>query len=358
MGTHSTSLQRAKILERSNSLRRRVDAWIDIQHLYVPALASIRLRSDQEGGGKPPAVHDVDLYLPSQIHDTIHCDVLLLRYEWALRYARAHGALNELRGLLLMESMLYKSKDKYSRGQRQQTWSVNTIRRVRERITACAMRYRKIRTALLSLAKPLVEVHWESVLRVLEDDDMKSLTSLDNETAEGRKKLKWIWTVKGTGANADASTQSGMSNEILATKSTDMNYPTALRVEWCKARARAHRWQEECLLLCEEMRRVLAFFTWQAEMWRTSGREYQQKELTSSLSIDVLAMADIQVQDVLRQGKIAYAFRQASIREDMGRTCEAKWKDIYEKLIHMDGFDAAVLIEPHEQGIVEVPSAP
>ena len=42
----------------------------------------------------------------------------------------------------------------------------------------------------------------------------------------------------------------------------------ALRVEWCKAQARTHRWQEECLLLDEEMRRVTRFFTWQIKMWK------------------------------------------------------------------------------------------
>ena len=42
----------------------------------------------------------------------------------------------------------------------------------------------------------------------------------------------------------------------------------ALELEWCRAWACAHRWQEECLLLNEEMRRVLAFFKWQVSDWR------------------------------------------------------------------------------------------
>ena len=44
----------------------------------------------------------------------------------------------------------------------------------------------------------------------------------------------------------------------------------ALRIEWCKAHACAHRWQEECLLLAEEMLRILvAFFTWQENEWKS-----------------------------------------------------------------------------------------
>lgn len=113
----ATSLQQARILERSNALRRRIDAWIEIQHLYIPSLASIRAAADQEGGGKPLAVHDIELYLPSRIHSMVLCDILLLEHEWELRYAQGHSILNDLRGLLLMESMMLKSKSRHSRGQ-------------------------------------------------------------------------------------------------------------------------------------------------------------------------------------------------------------------------------------------------
>ncbi|KAF8867888.1 hypothetical protein BD779DRAFT_1482742, partial [Infundibulicybe gibba] len=39
MGPHCTDLQRAKMLERSNRLRRRIEAWIEVQHLYMPGVA-------------------------------------------------------------------------------------------------------------------------------------------------------------------------------------------------------------------------------------------------------------------------------------------------------------------------------
>lgn len=42
----------------------------------------------------------------------------------------------------------------------------------------------------------------------------------------------------------------------------------ALKIEWCKARARSERWEEEVILLVEEMRRVLAYGRWKAEWWR------------------------------------------------------------------------------------------
>jgi hypothetical protein len=45
-----------------------------------------------------------------------------------------------------------------------------------------------------------------------------------------------------------------------------------VRIEWCKARARALRWAEEVELLQEEMCRVLQFFDWQANWWEEQGR--------------------------------------------------------------------------------------
>ena len=348
LGCHATSLQQAKILERSNALRRRIDAWIEIQHLYIPQLASVRAAADQEGGGKPPAVHDIELYLPSRIHAFVHCDIILLQYEWELRYAQAHGSLNDLRGLLLMESMMFKSKERHSRGQHQQTRSVKLLKRVRSRIDAAAAKYRLIRSSLQSLARPLHQFKWSDILRVLEDDDMSTLTSLDNDTSEGRKKLKWIWTVQGTGANADESTQSGALFQYLSVTQDNIdNFPLALRVEWCKARARAHRWQEECLLLHEEMRRVLATFAWQSENWTTIARRLEATELTSSQSFPALVQADIMTQAVVQEGKIAYAYRQAAIRYDMLKECKLRWEKCQTELLTLEGFNAEVMVECH-----------
>ena len=172
MGPHATNLQQAKIVKRSNALRRRIDAWIKIQHLYIPQLALIRAAADQEGGGRPLAVHDINLHLPSGILSFVQCDILLLQYEWDLRYAQGHSTLNDLRGLLLMESMMFKSKGRHSRGQRQQTRSINLLKRVQTRIQATASKYRKIHDTLQALAVPLHQFKWRDVLRVLEDDDM------------------------------------------------------------------------------------------------------------------------------------------------------------------------------------------
>jgi len=45
-----------------------------------------------------------------------------------------------------------------------------------------------------------------------------------------------------------------------------------MRVEWCKATARAERFREEVELVVEEMRRTLVFFKWTADNWEQLGK--------------------------------------------------------------------------------------
>jgi hypothetical protein len=134
LGAHSTSLQQAKLLERSNSLRRRIEAWTDIQHLYIPSIAVIRARADQQGGGNPVAVQDIELLLPSALQGRLVVPIDFLQYEWELRLTHAEETLAELRSLLLMRSMMYRSKERHMRGQKQQTKGQNLIKGVQQRV--------------------------------------------------------------------------------------------------------------------------------------------------------------------------------------------------------------------------------
>ena len=117
LGPHSTSLQQAKILERSNSLCRKIDAWTDIQHLYFPFIAVWHSCTDQQGGGKPVSVQSFDLYLPSSFIRQHVIRKNFLETEWHLQFTHAEEALNDL---LLMCSMMWNLKE-HMHGQQQQT---------------------------------------------------------------------------------------------------------------------------------------------------------------------------------------------------------------------------------------------
>ncbi|KJA17059.1 hypothetical protein HYPSUDRAFT_70954 [Hypholoma sublateritium FD-334 SS-4] len=339
LGSHSTDLQRAKIIERSNYLRRKIEAWIAVEHMYVPALAIVRSRANVEGGGSL-AAQDIKLYLPSELNAstpaqwrghpssvrlplTISCDMDLVEAEWELRYAMADVTLNALRSHLIIRSRLYKSKDLHSRGQYQNTRSNDLIHTVEARIKASMLKYRYIREAMLFLSKRRSgNSDWESIYKALHDDDVRGLTSIDDEGAEGHKRLSWIWKVYGTGETGlDGGTQD------------------ALRIEWCRARARAHRWQEECLLLNEEMRRVLQYFTTCKEWWTKLAENPPMIREQTPRSVPPIP--NVKILD----GKRAYALRQASIQERIVDNCKYQWRGLSEQLLSMDGRDPMIMVE-------------
>ena len=62
----------------------------------------------------------------------------------------------------------------------------------------------------------------------------------------------------------DEDVQEGTFLKLYLTMLQWLGIFSALRVKWCKARARASRWSEECKLIEEEMCRVIAFHIYQA----------------------------------------------------------------------------------------------
>lgn len=91
---------------------------------------------------------------------------------------------------------------------------------------------------------------------------------------------------------------------------SNSRYHSGLRIEWCKARARADRWSEEVLLLLEEMRRVIEFFWWQSRWWNERGA------------------AVVSSSAYYQEGALAYAERQASLRLMMANHCQRLWIDV------------------------------
>jgi hypothetical protein len=83
-----------------------------------------------------------------------------------------------------------------------------------------------------------------------------------------------------------------------------------IHVEWVKARARAERWQEEVILLEEEMRRVLEFWQWKAGWW-----ENQPSRRGTDL-------------EMLTEGLLAYATEQAETERVRAQLWAEKWAPV------------------------------
>lgn len=86
-------------------------------------------------------------------------------------------------------------------------------------------------------------------------------------------------------------------------------------------------------MLAEEMHRVVAFFNWEEQWWKLKAGE--------------LGAFPSEKYNPLIEGKIAYAFRQASIRHVMRNHYELSWKGLAENLTSLPNHNAQIMIECH-----------
>lgn len=142
LGSHATDLQRAKVLEHSNALLRKIEAWAQIQHFYMPLVSTLRAASVCADGDASAASLKVPLFLPSAVCATLSCYPTLLDSEYRLRVAQAHDILNNLRRHLRLRSHLYNFKDRFVRGQRPNTRARSVINTCQDKIDADVAAYR------------------------------------------------------------------------------------------------------------------------------------------------------------------------------------------------------------------------
>ncbi|KAI1784138.1 hypothetical protein LXA43DRAFT_1067045 [Ganoderma leucocontextum] len=297
LGRHSSDFQRVKLLKERNELAGRIATFRDVQKLFTPIvdvwLPRFTTRSTAE---------TVPLLLPSALCAlgvTIHPDIL--DREWRLREAQAHDALAGLRVQLEVRASIFKYKNENAQVRKERVWWENTgstslIKSVNAEVGAAALRYRVAFSALSSLDVALDNRQGKHSLRELEDKDIQHI-SADDRSCSNRK-ISWIWLT------SDVNLQD-------VGEEGKQHLHESLRIEWCKSRARALRWREQCKLLQEEMRRVIAFHGRKAEWWEDYvGRNYQE-------------------QPEYLEGANAYAYRQAAIRKAMGEHCRDAWRLVF-----------------------------
>ncbi|KAJ7880130.1 hypothetical protein B0H13DRAFT_2542393 [Mycena leptocephala] len=314
VGAHETVDQGRRRIERETKLRRKIDAWMMVQQLFIPEVALLREREDAArkrvaATQAMPGIRaqDMKLWLPSAIGTRVQCDIGLLEYEYDLRKGQAFAALDEIRSQLLVRTHEYKYKDKSLRGNKAKTRSATRTKAIDARIERASEDYRSAYAALVSLGVTLKQTEWQQHLKLLKPGDARGRPSSlfgDEERqkarraalrAEGKMPMSWIWLSQG----ADGEEGDVVDNE-------------SLRVEWAKTRARAMRYGEEVDLGEEEMRRVPDFLDWRSEWWRSR----------------VGLRATLQPEEALREGHSAYAHKQAGIMEGLSASFRLQWADV------------------------------
>ncbi|SJL17200.1 uncharacterized protein ARMOST_20746 [Armillaria ostoyae] len=323
LGPHSTDRQRAKVMEGLNSLRRWIEVWATIQESHVVGVKPLRAEwkdATQAAAAAAEAAEEAEaassnsrkrkkkkkkvvenliavaewpLFLPSSVAGHVSQTLKLLDCEFRLREAEAYECLTMMRRQLLYRSHIYKFKNRHITGQLLNTRANTTVKSVVASIDEVAARYRYMHTRLVVLHESMgtsatgkKKDGWDRALRVLREEDIRALDEGNINETEGSRQISWIWRIHRHTTDAE-----------------EMN--KALRIEWCKARAWAHRWDEEVTLTLTEMERTLLFFSAKQEQW-------MQRAARTDISA----------------GERAYALRQADIRLRMKKHAELLWAPV------------------------------
>ncbi|KAJ7683938.1 hypothetical protein B0H14DRAFT_2422270, partial [Mycena olivaceomarginata] len=288
-------------IERETKLRRKIEAWMAVQQLFIPEV--LLLREAEDAARKRVAAtqpvpgmkaQDMKLWLPSAIGSRVQCDERLRDYEYQLRKGQAEGALDSMTGQLMLRTHEFQYRDSVH-GVSAKTRSGKRTAAIKARIDGAAEEYRVARAALVQLGAVLKRDEWRSRLKVLTPADVRGKPSAAVEKeAQDKLEMSWIWVMEGTaGAEGDV-----VNNE-------------ALRIDWAKTRAKAMRYAEEVDLLEEEMRRVLQFFEWRADWWR------------SQVGLRAGGQSG-----ALREGHAAYAYKQAGYMDGLRARFSDEWSSV------------------------------
>ena len=109
----------------------------------------------------------------------------------------------------------------------------------------------------------------------------------------------------------------------------------SLQVEWAKVQAQKQHWEEEVLLIQEEMHRIIMFFEWKAQWWWS------------------WAHCRSDVNDGIIHGVVAYAEKQAHFCESFAQSCVGVWLLLLKSKVAAPDWDAYSLMTAE----VDVPFA-
>jgi hypothetical protein len=301
-GGKLTSKQKAEIREKRTALYRRIQRWREIQLAYTPIVATL-LVADGSANIDPSELVEQPEHLALHLPSGIPCHLrqaedikILADKECRLRIAQADEALSDIRRARRTITGLtqFKKFNICGTGNKPNTRMRTLYNRWKGKINRAAERYRAARAALLLLQPDGGD--WHDRLRKLDPSDIRGpgkATDDPTPVPNGRYETSWIWLVSRCDG-AEREEDEGLFIE-------------SLRAEWAKMLARSHRWEEEYLLVQEEMRRVIAYLQWKADWWKEQGSRRVSNDAG------------------LVEGLLAYAEKQAALFQCLIESCVRTW---------------------------------
>ena len=295
-----TNKQVADLEDKRTSLRNQISRWREIQLLYMPCVGTLLAQCNAATTAtESPTIalaESIPLHLPSSLPEQLRQlpDIsTVLDKELRLRIAQADDSLADIRRQRRIISGLwqFKKTNVNGTGNRSSTRMQTLYARFNLRTQRCAMRYRAARGVLV-----VIDPHgsWQSRLKDLKDNDIRGPGRDSDGSGNSRYEPSWIWLVPRVSSAPD------MEDSELA-------LDDSLQVEWAKSRARKERWEEEVLIIQEEMRWVIMYQHWRALWWRDQGKRRTDADRATL------------------HGIAAYAEKQASLCEGLARSCATCW---------------------------------
>jgi hypothetical protein len=193
----------------------------------------------------------IKLWLPSQLdaedRDSI-CLGGVINSEKELRFAQLEDSLNDLRRARRIRHGLitFHKVQLAGQGQKTQTKSQAVMQTIQDRIVGVSDATVWLATHSFAWTH---DGDWQNLYLPLTDDDNRGPGKEPEECwVLMANTPSWIWRSGTTAVSPDEVNED-------------------MRVEWAQCVARADRWEEEVILLQEEMRRVVQFLEWRSRDW-------------------------------------------------------------------------------------------
>ena len=271
VGKTRSDAQKATLFERRGSLLHQIKKWRKLQAIYMPGVLDINADSSQS-----EKAESMKLWLPSQVEDPDEraslCVPGIIGSERELRFGQLQDSLDDLRrarrvrhGLILFHKVQLAGE-----GQKTQTKARAAMQTLQDRIDKSVRRYRVARNALLQLDPGY---DWQNLyLPLTEADNRGPGKELEEVCAsDGHYSQSWIWRSSTTVVSQDEVNKD-------------------MQLEWAQCMARAARWEEEVILLQEEMGRVVQFLEWKSRDWFSRG-DARAGTVASAVCVGILAYA-------------------------------------------------------------------
>ena len=301
-----SSRQLAKLQEKRTGLLRQIYNWREVQLIYTPHVAPLLSQTQT-----PPENHthatsvpletlaeNIPLFLPSSLPTHIRTLAELdkiCQLERRLREPQASDALSEVRRQRRVIQGLWQFKrlNAAGTGNKPNMRMVTLYKRFDNKTKRAAQKYR-VAWHALSVLDP--NGSWSNRLKELKEEDIRGPGKDFNDPSTSRYVPSWIWLVPRVSESSNVETNLG-----------EEKFNDSMHVEWAKARAHMKRWDEELLIVQEEMRQVIVYHEWKAAWWR------DRSSLRNDNDLAIL------------NGVSGYAYKQAAICARMAEQCALHW---------------------------------